>query len=611
MDDKEIILWVGHWRRAVRDRYTWEADVRRGQGCSAMEERVEGQYGTEREKFIYTSIHVNEVRFFETSNIKCNCQTKVNKGEARIEKSGICTAVALRYYFIYENVGGGEPELRFVQHPLIELEVDIPKEDKEEELTPETVDYEDDVEYLRSLDPKEWKSQDHYKVLGIPNIRYKATDDIIKTAYRKKVLKQHPDKRKALGEEIKTDDDYFNCITMVYETLGNISKRRAYDSVDPQFDNDLPCTSDKKKDFYKTFTYYFDLNSRWSEKTRVPKLGTENSTKEEVEHFYSFWYDFKSWREYSYEDEEDKDKCQDRDERRYVDKLNKAERLRKKKEEIKLICGEEKEKERSIVTLVTDSMSSNSNISTCISHNNSSEGEISEREDEISENSTNISNVQKEKRKRLNSLGSGSDKGEIKRAKEMDTYHKELVRSLDTLTEQMKKMEAENKRLMNQIHQMQEENKFQMVKLEEKITGKDQEIQKLTQKLLEMIDKHAEKEKLILKSNEKPTQAEKQTQKKTTVEEPTNMHEKERRRTSANSPNKENLIEMENNNAEWTTQQHQKKKQNKKTKITEKNVTEEEPKNISAAEKQTLIIQKRNEEYRVDRCEEGEYLQIL
>ncbi|XP_050505486.1 dnaJ homolog subfamily C member 2-like [Diabrotica virgifera virgifera] len=218
---------------------------------------------------------------------------------------------------LYTLFGGGEPELRFVQHPLIELEVYIPKEHKEEELTPENVDYEDDVEYLRSLDPKEWKAQDHYKVLGIPNIRYKATDDIIKTAYRKKVLKQHPDKRKALGEEIKTDDDYFTCITMVYETLGNISRRRAYDSVDPQFDNYLPCTSDIKKDFYKTFTYYFDLNSRWSEKTRVPKLGTENSTKGEVEHFYSFWYDFKSWREYSYEDEEDKDKCQDRDERRW------------------------------------------------------------------------------------------------------------------------------------------------------------------------------------------------------------------------------------------------------------------------------------------------------
>ena len=32
-------------------------------------------------------------------------------------------------------------------------------------------DFEIDVEYLRSLDPKEWKDQDHYHVLGIKNLR--------------------------------------------------------------------------------------------------------------------------------------------------------------------------------------------------------------------------------------------------------------------------------------------------------------------------------------------------------------------------------------------------------------------------------------------------------
>ncbi|CAG9860669.1 unnamed protein product [Phyllotreta striolata] len=249
----------------------------------------------------------------------------------------ICKTIAIRYRFVYENVGGGEPELKFLHHPLIKLKVDPPVTPENKENVPENVEYEDDVDYLRSLDPKEWKSQDHYKVLGIPNLRYKASEDIIKTAYRKKVLKHHPDKRKALGEEIKTDDDYFTCITMAYETLGNLAKRRAYDSVDPHFDNGIPSTSDIKKDFYKIFEYYFELNSRWSERRVVPKLGDSGSTRAEVEHFYSFWYDFKSWREYSYEDEEDKDKCQDRDERRYVDKLNKAERLRKKKEEMSRI----------------------------------------------------------------------------------------------------------------------------------------------------------------------------------------------------------------------------------------------------------------------------------
>lgn len=32
-------------------------------------------------------------------------------------------------------------------------------------------DFEIDVEYLRSLDPKEWKDQDHYHVLGIKKLR--------------------------------------------------------------------------------------------------------------------------------------------------------------------------------------------------------------------------------------------------------------------------------------------------------------------------------------------------------------------------------------------------------------------------------------------------------
>lgn len=33
------------------------------------------------------------------------------------------------------------------------------------------VEFEFDVEYLRSLDPKEWKEQDHYRVLGMTDLR--------------------------------------------------------------------------------------------------------------------------------------------------------------------------------------------------------------------------------------------------------------------------------------------------------------------------------------------------------------------------------------------------------------------------------------------------------
>lgn len=32
-------------------------------------------------------------------------------------------------------------------------------------------DFEVDVNYLKSLDPKEWKNQDHYKILGLEKLR--------------------------------------------------------------------------------------------------------------------------------------------------------------------------------------------------------------------------------------------------------------------------------------------------------------------------------------------------------------------------------------------------------------------------------------------------------
>lgn len=199
----------------------------------------------------------------------------------------------------------------------------------------EEVIFDDDVEYLRSLDPKDWKMQDHYAVLGMKDLRYKATDDDIKRAYRQKVLKHHPDKRKALGEDVRSDDDYFTCITKAYETLGTPSKRRSYDSIDPTMDDSIPTPAEiKKEGFYKVFSKCFDLNARWSEKKNVPVLGDENSTREHVDRFYAFWYEFESWREFSYLDEEEKEKGQDREERRWIEKQNKAARAKLKKEEM-------------------------------------------------------------------------------------------------------------------------------------------------------------------------------------------------------------------------------------------------------------------------------------
>lgn len=194
---------------------------------------------------------------------------------------------------------------------------------------------EDDVNYLRSLDPKEWKKQDHYRVLGLDHLRFQATESDVKKAYRRKVLKHHPDKRKAMGEEVREDDDYFTCITKAWETLGDKMKRRSYDSIDPHFDDTIPSNNEySKNNFFKVFNEAFDMNAQWSEKQPVPRLGDSNSSREAVDRFYSFWYDFESWREYSYLDEEEKEKGQDRDERKWIEKQNKVVRAKRKKEEM-------------------------------------------------------------------------------------------------------------------------------------------------------------------------------------------------------------------------------------------------------------------------------------
>ncbi|XP_073336920.1 dnaJ homolog subfamily C member 2 [Pagrus major] len=213
---------------------------------------------------------------------------------------------------------------------------------EEEEVSSEESDDEEfqleEYPMLRTLDPKDWKNQDHYAVLGLVNLRYKATQKQIKAAHKAIVLKHHPDKRKAAGEQIvEGDNDYFTCITKAIEILSDPVKRRAFDSVDPTFDNASPSKGEGKENFFQVFAPVFDRNARWSSKKHVPKLGTMESSFEDVDNFYSFWYNFDSWREFSYLDEEEKEKAECRDERRWIEKQNRASRAQRKKEEMNRI----------------------------------------------------------------------------------------------------------------------------------------------------------------------------------------------------------------------------------------------------------------------------------
>ncbi|KAL1129637.1 hypothetical protein AAG570_012582, partial [Ranatra chinensis] len=152
---------------------------------------------------------------------------------------------------------------------------------------------------------------------------------------RQRVLRHHPDKRKAKGELVNRGEDYFACITKAWEILGDKDKRKSYDSVDPYFDDSIPINNEhNRNNFFEVFGPVFKLNARWSEKKPVPLLGGPDDSRDLVDNFYRFWYNYESWREFSYEDEESKDRAQDRDERRWIERQNKSVRAKKKKEEM-------------------------------------------------------------------------------------------------------------------------------------------------------------------------------------------------------------------------------------------------------------------------------------
>ncbi len=214
------------------------------------------------------------------------------------------------------------------EYEKIEAENNVKKVDESPEDTEE--EEPEDPEMLER-DPKDWKNQDHYAVLGLSKYRYKANEEQIRKAHRKKVLKHHPDKKG--GEKGGLDKDgFFKCIQKAYEILMDTEKRRQWDSVDKGADVPKP-TSKSKGDFFELWGPVFESEARFSMKHPVPQLGNKDTPKAEVERFYSWWYKFDSWRSFEYLDEETPDDSSNRDNKRYIEKKNNNARKKKKTED--------------------------------------------------------------------------------------------------------------------------------------------------------------------------------------------------------------------------------------------------------------------------------------
>lgn len=166
-------------------------------------------------------------------------------------------------------------------------------------------------------------------------MRYKATQNHIKIAHRKKVLKHHPDK-KAGSSGLTNDDSFFKCVAKAHDVLSNPEKRRQFDSVDEGVDDEAVPTGKEKGDFFTLWAPVFERESRFSmpEKNgETPELGNIDSPRSHVDNFYDFWYNFDSWRSFEYLDKEVNEGSDDRADKRYTEKKNRNERAARKKED--------------------------------------------------------------------------------------------------------------------------------------------------------------------------------------------------------------------------------------------------------------------------------------
>jgi len=88
-----------------------------------------------------------------------------------------------------------------------------------------------------------------------------------------------------------------------------------------------------KGNYYKLWGNVFKAEARFSKVTPVPMLGDDKSTKDDVENFYNFWYNFDSWRSFEYLDEDVPDDNENRDQKRHTERKNANARKKRKAED--------------------------------------------------------------------------------------------------------------------------------------------------------------------------------------------------------------------------------------------------------------------------------------
>ena len=190
-----------------------------------------------------------------------------------------------------------------------------------------------------NITPENLDQFTYYEILGLSSFGDSADRFLIRKAYRQAVLLYHPDKMHSRGHTEEECRAIFLRVQAAAETLTDVSKRRAYDSL-LDFDESIPTEAETKEaslagveEFLKLFEPVFKRNARFALTKPVPSIGSTNTPVRHVNSFYNYWVKFDSWRDFTnVEREHDPEQAQCREHKRWMAKENEkhAKKLKKK-----------------------------------------------------------------------------------------------------------------------------------------------------------------------------------------------------------------------------------------------------------------------------------------
>ncbi|CAB1113452.1 unnamed protein product [Ectocarpus sp. CCAP 1310/34] len=206
----------------------------------------------------------------------------------------------------------------------------------DDEVDEEEVSEEVDFLLRDDLTPELVRELTHYEILGFEKYGNGVGDEGLKKAYRKAVLKYHPDKT---GVQDGEEDEVFMAVQKAFDTLTDMTKRRAYDSSLEFDDNELEGKEvSGPTSFYKVYGPVFERNKRFAVILPAPSLGDDDTPIDEVNNFYEYWVNFESWRDFSLEGEHDVEDAHDRYEKRWMIKENDRKSKELKRKEVKRLA---------------------------------------------------------------------------------------------------------------------------------------------------------------------------------------------------------------------------------------------------------------------------------